>query len=490
MAYAPSIRTEHEYSWQDLPRARCLACAIKALTAANTPPPPPQSRQRPRPKSAPPRLYNKGQKARKSDYRPSTSMSTRRSLKPQISKSPRVSPNTSSEGACATASQSPTISLNSSREGPKSPVVKSSNKKTTRVRSSLPTMSTPRPSTSVKKSLSFSPDTKDDENDSPPKPKGIRGGGRRRKAQLALLNGDEALQDDPRHAYYVLIHEEGKSGKPTASVRPIMCDENEAESSQVEHASAEKRPIQSAVSENSPVQIAGEEKTPLECTTPQQIQVHRAIEENVPVVFAMVEKKPVEPVGVQKTSERHGNADQRIEQSTVKENGEIVKATETPHEAEDVNIVKKVTSELHIGNQSLNGMPSEHCAITRVLVPENSLPDEKPPRISNGDSNSPNLSAEIVTVDLNKVPENAAPDEKPSPISHNNIKNPLKVAEEKPLERDWSRPKPIRGRRKKPAKADMNGNEPSATEGKGEFTSKQQMASNQKQTHLLTNCDS
>ena len=103
--------------------------------------------------------------------------------------------------------------------------VKSSNKKP-RGRSPYPKVSTPKAST-PKKSLSFSADTKPEETtDSGPKPKGIRGRGRRRKAQLELANGEELDPSNPQHAYYILIHEELKSGKPTASVKPMMSDES------------------------------------------------------------------------------------------------------------------------------------------------------------------------------------------------------------------------------------------------------------------------
>ncbi len=377
--YMPSLRIEHDFSWQDLPRARCLACALKALTTANTPSP--QSRYRPRPKSAPPRLSNLGQKARKSDYRPSTSSSTRKSLQPKASKSPRISPIRCKEGP-STAS-------------------KSSSKKAPRVRSSYPKMSTPKSSTSVKKSLSFSPETKE-ETDSAPKPKGIRGGGRRRKAQLAMMNGEELSTDDPRHAYYVLIHEDLKSGKPTASVKPIMSGEGEA-------VGAEKSPVKEEV----------------------------------------------------KTSENRENVD--------------VVVTNTGAESEEVTVVKKVTyvisdaeGDIALGNNVMNGVHDEHSG----------TPEEM----------------KVVTLGEDEAAQNVLPDEKPPLVSNNNTKSPPNVTEEKSGERDWSKPKAIRGRRKKP-KADMNGNESSKPEEKQEVTSTQDDVVNgaqemQQQKLVLANGDS
>ena len=339
--YTASLRTEQEFSWKDLPRARCLACALKALTATGTPSL--ESRQRPRPKSAPPRLSNLSQKARKSFSRPNTSQSTRKSLEPVASKSPR----------------SPGSALNPSST------------KASRVRSSYPKMSTPKSSTSVKKSLSFSPDTKHEETDSPPKPKGIRGGGRRRKAQMALMNGEELSTDDPRHAYYVLIHEDMKSAKPTASVKPIMSDENEA-------ASAEKSP---------------------------------------------------ESVLNSETSDNRDSA-----------------VTNNVSSSEQVLVTKNVTRVINDGqdavaleNNVLNGV--------HVGIPEMSG------------------QVKVVILDEGETSDTALPDEKPPLVSNNNTKSPPSGNEEKPAERDWSKPKPIRGRRKKP-NADMNGNEPSKPEEK------------------------
>ena len=198
----PSLRTELDIPWKQLPRARCLACALRALTTNSTPPPS-QSYQRPRPKSAGPRLNSSVHKSRRSDPRPQSAGARPTEAKP--SKPPKVSP--ISKGEKKTGGASPT-------------------KKANRLRSSFPIASTPKLST--KKSLSFSPDTKSEETtDSGPKPKGIRGGGRLRKAQLAALaNGEEINPDDPRHAYYILIHEELKSGKPTASAKPIMSSES------------------------------------------------------------------------------------------------------------------------------------------------------------------------------------------------------------------------------------------------------------------------
>ena len=244
-------------------------------------------------------------------------------------------------------------------------------------------MSTPKSSASVKKSLSFSPDTKEEETDSPPKPKGIRGGGRRRKAQLALMNVEELNADDPQHAYYVLIHEDMKSAKPTASVKPIMSGENEA-------VGAAKGPEGEVEAETSD------------------------------------------------TRENVGNA-----------------VTNAVAASEEVKVVKKVTyvisdaqDAVALENNMLNGVHDEHSGTTEV-------------------------SGKVqVTLGENKVTENALPDQKPPLVSNNNTKSPPSVTEEKSAENDSSKPKPIRGRRKKP-QADMNGNEPSKPEEKQEITSKQ-----------------
>ena len=373
--YTTSLRTEHDF-WKDLPRARCLACALKALTAANTPSP--QSRQRPRPKSAPPRLSNQGQKARRSEYRPGSCSSTRKSLQPKASKSPKISP-----ASC--------------KEGPSS--ASSGSKKVPRVRSSYPKMSTPKSSNSVKKSLSFSPDTKEEETDSPPKPKGIRGGGRRRKAQLALMNKEELSTEDPRHAYYVLIHEDMKSGKPTASVKPIMSGDSE--------------------------EAVGEEK---------------------------VLKKEVE------TSDRSENVD--------------IVVTDVGAE---VTVVKEITSvgrdsegDIAVRNDLANGVHDDHSGTVKVSE-----------------------EVKVLPLDKNEA-TNTLPDEKPPSVSNNNTKTP--PSEEKQAERDWSKPKPIRGRRKKP-NADMNDNEPGKLEVKSNVSSKQDDVVNggqelQQQKLVLTNGDS
>ena len=371
--YTASLRTEHDF-WKELPRARCLACALKALTAANTPPP--QSRQRPRPKSAPPRLSNQGQKARKSEFRPSTSSSTRKSLQPKASKSPRISP------VC-------------SKEGPSSAFKSSSSKKTPRVRSSYPKMSTPKSSTSVKKSLSFSPDTKEEETDSPPKPKGIRGGGRRRKAQLALMNNEELSTDDPRHAYYVLIHEDMKAGKPTASVKPIMSGEGE----------------ETVGSEESPAREA-------------EGSVAEGNEANIDIA--------VTDVGTEAT------------------------------------VVKKVTyvvsnDDVAVQNNIVNGVHDDHNGTVEVKI-------------------VPCLGENQATIALS--------DEKPQVVSNNSTTTP--PSEEKQAERDWSKPKAIRGRRKKP-NADMNGNEPGKSEEKQEVTPKKDVNGGQElqqQKLVLANGDS
>ena len=348
LPYTPSLRTEHDISWKELPRVRCLACALKALTAATTPSP--QSRQRPRPKSAPPRLSIQNRKSRKSDFRPSTSSSTRKSLQPKSSKSPRISPIT-----C--------------KEGPSS-ALKSSTNKTSRVRSSYPKMSSPKSSTSVKKSLSFSPDTKEEETDSPPKPKGIRGGRRRRKAQLALMNGEELSKDDPRHAYYVLIHDDVKSGKPTASVKPIMSGENEKKSPERENESE---------------------------TT-----------ENTETVSRVV--------------------------------------TDTVVTSEEVKVIKTIT---RVINDTEAADSSQNNVVNGVHNEDNG-------------TNETSGEVKVITLTENKTDQNGVPDEKPTLVANNNTKSST-VTEEKEAERDWSKPKPIRGRRKKP-KSDMKGNEPGKQE--------------------------
>lgn len=225
-------------------------------------------------------------------------------------------------------------------------------------------MSSPKSSTSVKKSLSFSPDTKEEETDSPPKPKGIRGGGRRRKAQLALMNGEELTADDPQHAYYVLIHEDMKSAKPTASVKPIMSSENEG---------------------------VGAEST-----------VNSEIIDNRDIV---------------------GNG-----------------VTNSIASSEQVLITKKVT---HV----INGGQDD------VALDNN---------MSNGiHLGTPEVSGEVkmVIVDESTPPDDVIPDEKPPLVSNNNTQSPPSGDVARSAERDWSKPKPIRGRRKKP-NADMNGNEP------------------------------
>ncbi|XP_028402052.1 serine/threonine-protein kinase DCLK2-like isoform X2 [Dendronephthya gigantea] len=377
--YTPSLRTEHEYSWKDLPRARCLACALKALTAVNTPSP--QSRQRPRPKSAPPRLSNQGQKARKPESRPSSS-SSKRSLQPNRSKSPRISP--------------------SYKDAPSSGP-KSSSKKPS-VRASYPKMSSPKSSTSVKKSLSFSPETKGEETDSAPKPKGIRGGGRRRKAQLALMKGEVFQADDPQHAYYVLIHEDVKSGKPTASVKPIMSGENEA--------------------------VGGEKVTE-----------------------------------TGETSVSSGVDDKSSADTSVVVSGEA-------------KVVKKVVHAISeaqgpVENDMVNGLNDEHSRKSEVFEERKVV--------------------KLIT-SVNGTVESPVTEEEQSPATNNNTKSPANVNEEKSMERDWSKPKPIRGRKKKP-KADLNGNEQNKPEEKHGITSEQASVVNgaeefQQQTLVVANGDS
>lgn len=187
------------------------------------------------------------------------------------------------------------------------------------------------------------------------------------------MNGEELSTDDPRHAYYVLIHEDMKSAKPTASVKPIMFGEaGSAEKSQ-------------------------------------------------------------ESVVNSETNDNRDSVDSVVTNSVASSEQVLITKTVT-------HVISDGQDAVALENNMLNGV---HMGTPEAVSGE----------------------VKVITLDESKGSGTALPDEKPPLVSNNNTKSPPSGNEAKPAERDWSKPKPIRGRRKKP-NADMNGNEPSKPEEK------------------------
>lgn len=304
-------------------------------------------------------------------------------------------------------SRSPRKSPTDVKDGPKSNV-KSSNK-TPRVRQSYPKTSTPRP-LSAKKSLSFSADTKAEEtDDSTPKPKGIRGGGRRRKAQLELADGEELDPNNPQHAYYILVHEDLNSGKPTASVKPMMSGESEQAVRTQENGK-----------DQNDTSDTGEVKS-------SEIVVNGIIgeENNVAEHSGGIEVKSSEIVVNGITGEKED----------VVENSEGTEVKSSEIAVSGITEEKREILKVSGGTKVIE-------RITYKVKEISSVPDEEKPAIVQHDTRNS------------------------SPVSN----------EEKPAEY-WSKPKPIRGRKRKP-KSDVNGNEQDNAEAKTTISEKHEVAVN------------
>ena len=220
-------------------------------------------------------------------------------------------------------------------------------------------------------------------DDSESKPKGIRGGGRRRKAQQALANGEELDPDNPQHAYYILVHEELKSGKPTASVKPMMSGEPE----QAVH-TQENREGKNVTSDTRELKSS-------------EIVVNGVTEENKDVV--------------------ENSEGTEIKSSEIVVNGITEERREIVNVSGGAKVIERITYKV----KEISSVPGE----------------EKPAIVQHDTRNS-------------------------SPVAN----------EEKPAEY-WSKPKAIRGRKRKP-KSDVNGNEQNNAEEKAAVSGKHEVAVN------------
>ena len=246
-------------------------------------------------------------------------------------------------------------------------------------------------------------------DDSESKPKGIRGGGRRRKAQQALANGEELDPDNPQHAYYILVHEELKSGKPTASVKPMMSGEPE----QAVH-TQENREGKNVTSDT------------------------RELKSSEIVVNGVTGEK-------MNVDENSGGTE--VQSSEIVANG-------ITEENKDV-VENSEGTEIKSSEIVVNGITEERREIVNV---------------SGGAKVIERITYKVK--EISSVPG----EEKPAIVQHDTRNSSPVANEEKPAEY-WSKPKAIRGRKRKP-KSDVNGNEQNNAEEKAAVSGKHEVAVN------------